>query len=105
MCVCTCLCLGVVFHYRSASGRYAFSFYEAQKACEEIGAQIATPEQLVAAFYDGYEQCDAGWLQDQTVRYLLVGCSRMMKSLNLCCKNYIFHSYIVIEICVMDRNM
>ncbi|KAL0962263.1 hypothetical protein UPYG_G00337810 [Umbra pygmaea] len=60
---------GVVFHYRHASGRYAFSYVEAQRACEGIGAHIATPDQLLAAYNDGYEQCDAGWLADQSVRY------------------------------------
>uniref|UniRef100_A0A4W6C8D9 Brevican n=1 Tax=Lates calcarifer TaxID=8187 RepID=A0A4W6C8D9_LATCA len=60
---------GVVFHYRDALGRYAFSFHEAQRACEAIGAEIATADQLLAAYYDGYEQCDAGWLADQSVRY------------------------------------
>ncbi|XP_033613975.1 brevican core protein [Fukomys damarensis] len=60
---------GVVFLYREGSARYAFSFAGAREACARIGARIATPEQLYAAYLGGYEQCDAGWLSDQTVRW------------------------------------
>lgn len=49
--------------------RYAYTFAEAREACAKIGAHIATPEQLYAAYLGGYEQCDAGWISDQTVRW------------------------------------
>lgn len=59
---------GVVFHHRDAAGRYAFSFQRARAACEAIGAQMASPEQLLAAYNSGYQRCDAGWLSDGSVR-------------------------------------
>uniref|UniRef100_A0A4W6EB47 Neurocan b n=1 Tax=Lates calcarifer TaxID=8187 RepID=A0A4W6EB47_LATCA len=60
---------GVVFHYQAPSARYALSFTDAQRACQENSAQIATPAQLWAAYYDGFASCATGWLDDQTVRY------------------------------------
>ncbi|XP_068107819.1 brevican core protein isoform X1 [Hyperolius riggenbachi] len=60
---------GVVFLYREGISRYAYTFPMAQAACAKINALIATPDQLLAAYHGGYEQCDAGWVADQTVRY------------------------------------
>ncbi|KAG9480769.1 hypothetical protein GDO78_010176, partial [Eleutherodactylus coqui] len=60
---------GVVFLYREGINRYTYTFAMAQEACTRIKAHIATADQLLAAYHGGYEQCDAGWIADQTVRY------------------------------------
>ncbi|KAG7514822.1 neurocan core protein [Solea senegalensis] len=60
---------GVVFHYRAPHDRYALSFTDAKRVCAENSADIATPGHMQATFADGFDNCDAGWLSDQTVRY------------------------------------
>ncbi|MCI4390889.1 hypothetical protein PGIGA_G00128110 [Pangasianodon gigas] len=60
---------GVVFHYRTLAEPYSLSFVDAERACEQNSAQIASPEQLWAAFHSGLDECSVGWLSDQTVRY------------------------------------
>ncbi|XP_077413452.1 neurocan core protein-like isoform X2 [Vanacampus margaritifer] len=60
---------GVVFHYQTPSAGYALSFADAQRACQENSARVATSAQMWAAYYDGFASCAAGWLDDQTVRY------------------------------------
>ncbi|XP_004572863.3 versican core protein [Maylandia zebra] len=75
---------GVVFHYRANSSRYSLNYSEAVEACHSVDASIATPEQLTAAFEDGLDQCDAGWLADQSVRYPVTvtrpGCEGNLKN-------------------------
>nr|XP_061812055.1 brevican core protein-like [Nerophis lumbriciformis] len=60
---------GLVFHRGDRSRTLRdFTFERAREACKEVGAQIATPEQLLAAYHSGFEHCHAGWLSDHSVR-------------------------------------
>lgn len=61
--------IGVVFPYYSERGRYFFNFLGAQQACMNQEATLATFEQLFAAWEDGLDWCNAGWLADGTVQY------------------------------------
>ncbi|XP_028735046.1 hyaluronan and proteoglycan link protein 3 [Peromyscus leucopus] len=60
---------GVVFPYQPREGRYQLSFHEAQQACREQDAVVASFEQLFRAWEEGLDWCNAGWLQDASVQY------------------------------------
>lgn len=60
---------GVVFPYSPRLGRYNLNFYEAERACGEQDATVASFEQLYEAWRGGLDWCNAGWLSDGTVQY------------------------------------
>ncbi|XP_024131206.1 hyaluronan and proteoglycan link protein 1 [Oryzias melastigma] len=60
---------GVVFPYSPHGGRYSLNFERAEKACADQGAVVASFEQLFQQWEDGFDWCNAGWLNDGTVQY------------------------------------
>ncbi|KAM3626149.1 uncharacterized protein V6R79_023701 [Siganus canaliculatus] len=60
---------GVVFPYQHPRGQYHLTFLEAQQACEEQDATVATFTQLFQSWKEGLDWCNAGWLADGTVQY------------------------------------
>nr|QRV07475.1 Hyaluronan and Proteoglycan Link Protein [Petromyzon marinus] len=59
----------VVFPYQAQHGRYKLSFAEAQAACAEQGATLATLGELLQGWEAGLDWCNAGWLADGSVQY------------------------------------
>ncbi|KAM9800942.1 hyaluronan and proteoglycan link protein 1 [Neosynchiropus ocellatus] len=60
---------GVVFPYFPRLGRYNLNFYEAERACREQDAVVASFDQLYESWRGGLDWCNAGWLSDGSVQY------------------------------------
>ncbi|KAM3867562.1 hyaluronan and proteoglycan link protein 1-like [Diretmus argenteus] len=60
---------GVVFPYSPRLGRYNLNFHDAEKACLEQDAVVASFDQLYEAWRSGLDWCNAGWLDDGSVQY------------------------------------
>ncbi|XP_035663351.1 aggrecan core protein-like [Branchiostoma floridae] len=60
---------GKLFHLTSPEGRYRYDWDEAQQACAEKGAVLASYDQLHEAWQAGLERCDCGWLSDGNAYY------------------------------------
>lgn len=58
-----------MFPYFPRLGRYNLNFYDAEKACRDQDAIVASFEQLYDAWRDGLDWCNAGWLSDGSVQY------------------------------------
>ncbi|XP_023816569.1 hyaluronan and proteoglycan link protein 1 isoform X1 [Oryzias latipes] len=60
---------GVIFPYFPRLGRYNLNFYDAERACRDQDAVVASFDQLYDAWRGGMDWCNAGWLSDGTVQY------------------------------------
>ncbi|XP_061782796.1 hyaluronan and proteoglycan link protein 1 [Nerophis lumbriciformis] len=60
---------GVVFPYYPRLGRYNLNFHDAERACRDQDAMVASVEQLRGAWRGGMDWCNAGWLSDGSVQY------------------------------------
>ncbi|XP_034048263.1 hyaluronan and proteoglycan link protein 1 [Thalassophryne amazonica] len=60
---------GVVFPYFPRLGRYNLNFYDAERACSDQDAIVASFNQLYDAWREGLDWCNAGWLSDGSVQY------------------------------------
>ncbi|XP_066552000.1 hyaluronan and proteoglycan link protein 4 isoform X2 [Amia ocellicauda] len=60
---------GVVFPYHPRIGRYKLNYREAEEVCRQQDAILASYGQLHAAWLDGLDWCNAGWLEDGSVQY------------------------------------
>ncbi|RVE55512.1 hypothetical protein OJAV_G00235590 [Oryzias javanicus] len=60
---------GVIFPYFPRLGRYNLNFYDAERACRDQDAIVASFDQLYDAWRGGMDWCNAGWLSDGTVQY------------------------------------
>lgn len=58
---------GEVFYPSSVNAK--LTLQEARDKCERHGAVLASPGQLFAAWREGLNRCDYGWLSDGSARY------------------------------------
>ncbi|XP_034295185.1 stabilin-1 isoform X2 [Pantherophis guttatus] len=58
-----------VFHLQSPTGKYNFTYEEAEASCAAEGATLATLQQLSAAQQMGLHLCIVGWLFNHTAGY------------------------------------
>lgn len=65
--VCVCVCSSGEVFYPPISTK--LTLQEARAECEKLGAVLASPGQLHAAWREGLDRCDFGWLSDGSARY------------------------------------